>query len=110
MRNISILSVSGEVDLNARRDFDDAVSAAVCETRAALIVDFSSVTYLDLAGLSALFKAAHQIREQHDRLYFVIPDDAIRMVFSLSYLDRLFPVSRTLDEALALASFRPEAT
>jgi anti-anti-sigma factor len=88
--------VIGEVDLSNARALLDAVAAAVPDEAAALVLDLTSTTYLDSAGIAALFRLGERLRLRRQDLRLVVaPDSAIRPVLRLTHLDHVIPVDDT---------------
>ncbi len=87
-----------------RLEFDAAVDEALRRTESPLIVDLSSVGYLDTTALSTLVRAYQQTQRQSDTLSLVVPAGSTRKLFSITNLDRLFSIHETLDEAISASA------
>ncbi|SEF37156.1 anti-anti-sigma factor [Amycolatopsis pretoriensis] len=53
----TVLEVSGEVDLHSASVLDDAISGALADDPALLIIDLTAVTFLASIGITALINA-----------------------------------------------------
>lgn len=90
------VSVTGEVDLSNARPLLDAVAAAVPDDAAHVVLDLTHTTYLDSAGIAALFRLAERLRTRRQDLRLVVPPDSpIRAVLRLTHLDHVIPVDDT---------------
>ncbi|HET7801095.1 MAG TPA: STAS domain-containing protein [Humibacillus xanthopallidus] len=90
------VSVIGEVDLSNARALLDAVAAAVPDDAARVVLDLSSTTYLDSAGIAAVFRLAERLRIRRQDLRLVVPPGSpIRPVLRLTHLDHVIPVDDT---------------
>ena len=103
-----LVSISGEVDLSNARPLLDAVAAAVPDDAALLVLDLAATTYLDSAGIAALFRLAERLRIRRQDLRLVVPpDSAIRAVLRLTHLDHVIQVDDTPPEAPAPGGSEP---
>lgn len=75
--------------------------ATVEETTKLLVVDLSSVTFIDSAGLGALVGAHRRMREGGGRLRIVRPPALVARAFELTGLDGVLELCGDRDDALA---------
>jgi anti-anti-sigma factor len=66
----------GEIDLSNIDVFTDALGSASAGTPRPITVDLSAVTYLDSAGINALFNHADKV----DRLHLIVHPFLIRVL------------------------------
>jgi anti-sigma B factor antagonist len=66
-----------------------------------LVVDLSSVGFIDSTGLGILVSTLKHVRESDGRLDVVVATPRVLKVFSLTGLDVVIPLHATLDGALA---------
>lgn len=89
----------------------DGLRAALLESAArghgTLAVDMSRTQFCDSSGLHALVSARKRALADGGDVLLVINDAAVLRIFAITGLDRVFPSSASLDEALAQA---PAAT
>lgn len=67
--------------------------------KANILVDMSNVTFIDSAGLSALVVGIKKAREHGGTLHLFGLQQAVQIIFELSWLDKAFPIFITEDEA-----------
>lgn len=100
---LRLVRVSGELDTFAARGFREKLSHPRSSDR--FVVDLAGLTFVDSAGLHALFSISRMAREVGARLVFVVPADSpVRKVVELVRLADVVPVCPTLDEAVVRAS------
>jgi anti-anti-sigma regulatory factor len=63
-------------------------------------VDLSETTVIDSTSLGVLLGAMKRLREHDGRILLVVPQPALRRVFEITMLDRIFPLHETQEEAL----------
>ena len=100
-----IVSPSGEIDAHSAPRLrgtivDELQDAAVSH----LVVDLSSVSFLDSSALGVLVGTLKRMREREGRLDIVLPGSHARRVFEITALDRVLSLHETLAEALAAES------
>jgi anti-anti-sigma factor len=99
---LRLVRVSGELDTFAARGFREKLSHPRSSDR--FVVDLAGLTFVDSAGLHALFGVSRTARDIGARLVFVVPvDSPVRKVVELVRLADVAPVCPTLDDAVARA-------
>ena len=94
--------VIGEVDLSNARALLDAVAAAVPDEAAALVLDLTSTTYLDSAGIALLFGLAATLRRHQQELRLVvISTSPIARMVALTGLASAVPTHESIEAATA---------
>jgi anti-sigma B factor antagonist len=97
---VSIVTAVGEVDVSTapklRQSLHDQLKAAL------VVVDLSEVTFLDSTGLGVLVSALRRKREQEagDAFRLVVSRPQVSKVLEVTGLTSVFPIYRTLEEAL----------
>jgi anti-anti-sigma factor len=102
---LRLVQVSGELDTFAARGFREKLSHPRSSNR--FVVDLCELTFVDSAGLHALFGVSRSARDVGARLVFVVPAASpIRKVIELVRLADVSPVCETVEDAIARA--RPD--
>jgi anti-sigma B factor antagonist len=95
-----IVRLSGDFDLFAAQGFRERMSLVTSSDR--LVVDLSGLSFIDSAGLHALFSVGRAANELGARIAFVVPADSpIRRVVELVLLSKIAPVCDSLGAAIA---------
>ena len=96
---ITILEIEGEVDLysspNLRTELLDLTKAK----SKAVLIDLSNVKYMDSSGVATLVEALQQVGKYGGKLKLVNLREAVKDVFELSRLDKVFDIYQDMDEA-----------
>src|SRR4051812_18936946 len=95
-----VVAVTGEIDLFTAPAFKQRVSAPIDAGRTRLIVDLSAATFIDSSSLGVLIGAHRRLKRRGGTMVVVCDNDAIVKTFRITRLDGVFPLARTLDEAL----------
>ena len=92
----AIVRVSGELDLAAAPQFEEALSSV--RDAGGVAIDLSGCTFLDSSGVRILAKAARETTERGARLDLVASDPAIVRVLEITNVDTMAPVHASLDD------------
>jgi len=95
----AVVSPEGEVDLNVSPEFQQALREAIGRKPARLVVDLSSVPYMDSSGVATLVDALQQTRKVGGTLVLCGLQPKVRSIFEITRLDAVFTIVKSLDEA-----------
>jgi anti-anti-sigma factor len=95
----AVLELSGELDVTGAADLRERLGRMIPD--GPVIVDLRQVSFIDSMGLGALI-AAHQRSGRAERLAVVVDpgQDAVRRLFEITNLDRIFAICDSLDAAV----------
>ena len=95
-------AVTGEVDASNVADVGVALRGLVTNQSSVLVVDLSSTTYLDSAGINLMFALGDELRARQLTLKLVIkPGSSIARMLSITGLDKTYPTYPEVAEALS---------
>ena len=97
---VSVLEVAGELDIYTSPKLKSAIQAALTAGRARVVVNLLRTTYLDSTALSVLTTAQKQAREAGGNLGLVFDQPQIAKIFTITGLQRVFPIFRTETDAM----------
>lgn len=104
-KDATVVSVTGEVDMDTAPSFQRGLLKALGAGRDGLIVDLSPASFLDSTALTELVRAFDQLRKQGGgKLAIVASDARMRSLFEVARLDRDFAIYESRDAALAAVS------
>jgi anti-anti-sigma factor len=96
-----VIAPEGELDFARVGEFRDALSRAD-RSGVSIVVDLSSVSFIDSSGLGALVDLYSRVRRGNRRLAVVAPrGTAPAVLLNLSGLHTRMPIFPTLEAALA---------
>jgi anti-anti-sigma factor len=100
---ITVLAVSGEIDLSTVPAFEAAITDALEPAPAALVVDLSAVDFLASAGLQTLVATHERVTKTGARTAFAVVADspATSRPIQLTGLDQVLALYPTMAEAMA---------
>ncbi len=110
-QRVVVARLEGEVDLASAPGLSATLAGAVSNAALGLVVDLSSVRYLDSAGVRLLFDLAKQLSGHQQALGIVVPEDApVRRVLLIVNMDAHVPLCGTVAEAVAGVRARVQET
>ena len=106
---VSIIALSGEIDLACSPELREVLHVHVKAKRAALLLDFGGVEYVDSSGLATLVEYVRKVQDFGGRLALAEVSPRVRTIFDLVRLSEIFPIYATLAEAKAALAGPPSA-
>jgi anti-sigma B factor antagonist len=94
------VSLKGELDLSSVGKVQAELQRVEAEGPSLLILDLSSLTFLDSTGLRAVVTADERARENGRRFVIVRGPDAVQRVFSITRLEERLEI---VDDASSVA-------
>ena len=91
----------GRIDLSNADAFTTALSAALTESKTALILDLSKVDYISSAGLRSLMIAFKASKAESKGFGVAALQPMLAEIFSIARLSQVIPIFPTAREAVA---------
>ncbi len=106
LRGVHVLAGSGQLKLGSGdEELPDAFDRALQAGARAIVLDFSSLKWIDSAGIGAVVRCGKHGAERGALVKIVLgPEGPVRSIFSVTCLDRAFEVFDDLTSAVR--SFR----
>ncbi len=95
-----IITIEGEVDLYSSPQIRKTIIDLIGDRKPALLIDLKNVTYMDSSGVATLVEGLQRIREYGGQLYLCNLQGAVREVFELSRLDKVFQIYKDVTDAV----------
>jgi len=94
-----VVSVTGEVDVYTSPTLKARLIESIDDGCARLIVVLDAVSFIDSSGLGVLVGALRRLKERGDDMRIVCSREQVLKIFRITGLDKVFPISATLEEA-----------
>lgn len=95
-RDVIVFVVRGEADLRVAEELRDRLEATLDDAASGVVVDLTHCSFIDSVSLSMLAQEQRRLRSLGSDLRLVVPPTAaIRRIFELTMLDRVFVVEDT---------------
>lgn len=101
-----ILQMAGEVDAYTCEQFREAVLKSLDGNVDNVILVMHDVDYIDSTGLGALVAGLKRAADRNARITLVCSNPRVRRVFEITGLEKVFPMYRSVQDALASADKR----
>lgn len=102
---VLIAAITGEIDSSNASGLRLALSDQLPSASSALVLDLSSVTYLDSSGIHLLFDLGRRLAARRQAMRLVVPTGApVRRVLELCAIDRVAPLDADLETAMGALS------
>ncbi len=98
---IIVFNLEGRVDSSGAGEMDSTLQQAAAEGNRRMVLDMSSVTYINSAGLRTLADILTQNRANDGDLRLVALNPKVERVFKIIGFDRFFDIYDSVDQALA---------
>jgi anti-sigma B factor antagonist len=108
--HVTIVEVSGEVDLYTAPRLEEALAKASGRTPPLVIVNLGRATYLDSTALRVLTAVFKRVRERQGEMVIAEAQPKIAKLFTLTGLDQILPLCPTEQEALDKVHRPPAGT
>jgi anti-sigma B factor antagonist len=95
----SVVVLKGDVDLESSPAAREILLKSV-DGAGRVLVDLSSVTYIDSSGVASLVEALQAAKRNGGRFALVAASDPTRRVLELARLDKVFTMYASVDEGM----------
>jgi anti-sigma B factor antagonist len=96
----TVVEVAGEIDVYTAPRLREQLVDLVADGKYHLVVDMERVDFLDSTGLGVLVGALKRVRTHDGELALVCTQPRILKVFEITGLTKVFPMHRSVDEAV----------
>src|SRR5947199_1493053 len=86
----SVAPLKGEIDLHVSPSVTASLNAMIEKKPRRLVVDLSSVTYIDSAGLAALIEAMQKVEGYSGKFRLAGLQETVRSTFDISRIEQVF--------------------
>lgn len=97
----SVIAVRGEVDLHTAPKVQYAIERAAENDGSAVVVDMSSITFIDSTALSMLARAKRSLEDKGIPLRIAEPSGAVERIFSVTGFRDYFDIFESREEAVS---------
>jgi anti-anti-sigma factor len=99
--DVVVAHVTGELDLAGAPRTGESIADAVATSARGLVVDFSSLDFIDSSGVAMLFTLARRLGGRRQELRVVAPDGSpVARVLGIVEFERAAPIHEDLESAV----------
>lgn len=103
---IAVVEVSGWIEIGSAPQLRETLIDIIDKGHVHLVIDLSSVVFLDSTGLGVLIGSLHRLRSRDGSLTLAGASDRVYKVFHTTQLTKVLTITDTLDEAIAAINSR----
>jgi anti-sigma B factor antagonist len=100
VNNVKVLEVSGNFDIYSAAPVRSWLEQNLREPPANVVIDLSSVNFIDSTALAIMMQGMKQAREKNGDVRLCGLQAPVRMVLELTRLDKVFEIFPSQDKAL----------
>ncbi len=100
-QNVAVVKLQGSLDVSLQKELREVLVKITHASEKDLIIDFSSVTFIDSSCLGTLVSLAKNLRERRGDIKLTGLSDDVRSIFQITRLDRVFDIHDSNEEAIA---------
>src|SRR5579871_4342404 len=97
---VVVIRLTGEVDVFSSPRLREKIIELVNQGSRLIVVDLDAVEFLDSTGLGVLVGGLKRLRSHDGEMSVVCNEPRVLRVFELTRLDAVFPIHRTVTEAV----------
>lgn len=98
--NSTVLAPIGDIDMSRASSIRKAVTNAMRDRPAKLVIDMSQVPYVDSSGIATLVEALQLSMKNKSRLILVGISPKVRSAFEITKLVGMFTIAASVEEAV----------
>jgi anti-sigma B factor antagonist len=98
---VAVVQVGGEVDVYTAPQLRTALDEHIGRGHTRLVIDLDGVQFLDSTGLGVLVGRLKLVRTRDGWVRIVCTNERILRVFTITGLDKVFPIHDTIEDAVA---------
>ena len=100
--DVVVVRLTGELDISGAEPTGRRISEAVSSSARGVVVDMSTLSFIDSSGVSMLFALARRVGSRRQELRVVAPAGTpVARVLDIVEFDKAAPVHVDLDSAVA---------
>ena len=99
-RNVLVVTLAGELDIFHKESLRERLAQA--EQADIAVIDMTGVTFLDSAALGTLISFKKRLSERNGTVRVVLLSVALRRLFEITGLEKVFEIYPSLEAAITL--------
>ena len=99
---VQIFELAGELDFQSSPEFRDKLLKAVQNQLSKVLINLKKVSYIDSSGLATFVEALQKTKRANGKLVLSELAPAVRSVFEIAKLDRVFALAGSEEEGFNL--------
>lgn len=98
---VAVVRVQGDIDLHRSAAFQQGLLGVLDENPSRIVVDLSTVPYMDSSGVASLVKLLSRTKKLGVSLVLLSPSPKVRSILEITRLDGVFTLADSREKAIA---------
>ncbi|MSO85128.1 MAG: anti-sigma factor antagonist [Rhodospirillales bacterium] len=99
---VAVAAIEGDMDLHVSAKLREGLLRAI-DDNPAMVVDLTRVTGIDSSGVASLLEVYQRANKRHKKFALAAANEQVLRVMRIARLDKIFVLTATVDEAIAMA-------
>jgi len=96
-----VIKVAGEIHATTAPEFSERLNEAIAGGKTGVILDLTSVDFIDSTGLSVLLNGLRRVTRVRGAMVLACANPTVLRLFEITKLDSTFDIVPSCDEAIA---------
>ena len=96
-----VIKVAGEIHATTAPEFSERLNDAIADGKTGVILDLTSVEFIDSTGLSVLLNGLRRVTRVRGSMILACANPTVLRLFEITKLDSTFDIVPSCDEAIA---------
>jgi anti-sigma B factor antagonist len=95
-----LIAVKGEIHSTTAPEFSERLNDAIARGNTSVVLDLTSVEFIDSTGLSVLLNGLRRLTRVRGRMVIACANPTVLRLFEITRLDATFEILASCDEAI----------
>ncbi|MEY9969653.1 anti-sigma B factor antagonist [Lysinibacillus sp. RC46] len=94
-----LIAFTGDLEYGSIEEIKIELQSLSLETKHGYIIDMQKVTNIDSTGFGMIVNFAKKVSVKEKKIAIIVVDDFIRNLFAISQVDKVFPITKSEEQA-----------
>ncbi|KOP80821.1 anti-anti-sigma factor [Lysinibacillus sp. FJAT-14745] len=94
-----LIAFTGDLEYGMIEEIKKELQSLSLETKHGYIIDMQKVTNIDSTGFGMIVNFAKKVSVKEKKIAIIVVDDFIRNLFAISQVDKVFPITKSEEQA-----------
>ncbi|MGE7672739.1 STAS domain-containing protein [Lysinibacillus sp. NPDC094403] len=94
-----LIAFTGDLEYGMIEEIKKELQSLNLETKLGYIIDTQKVTNIDSTGFGMIVNFAKKVSVKEKKIAIIVVDDFIRNLFAISQVDKVFPMTKSEEQA-----------
>ncbi|MFJ7733880.1 STAS domain-containing protein [Lysinibacillus sp. NPDC097231] len=94
-----LIAFTGDLEYGMIEEIKKELQTLNLDTKLGYIIDMQKVTNIDSTGFGMIVNFAKKVSVKEKKIAIIVVDDFIRNLFAISQVDKVFPITKSEEQA-----------